>query len=357
MKHIPVLLFLSLALAACTSASKSSENDDERGVAAALPEEQNTVTVETLQPSVFYHELLSNGKLTARRYVDLHFQSAEPVEFIWVKNGDRVAAGQRLAALSMFRLQTRTAQAKDALNRAHLDLQDVLIGQGFSPTDSAAIPQGIMELARTRSGYDQARTQYRLALYEEEHATLTAPFEGVVANLFAKPFGMASPSEVFCSVIGLDGMEASFGVLESELPLISKGDAAGVSAYSDGGKTVVGHISEINPVVDDGGMVRVKASVPSGDEWFVGMNVRISVRRSLPGRLVVPKTAVVLRSGKHVVFTLNDGKAYWNYVQLGLENAGSYTITDGLAAGDRIITSGNINLAHEAPVRVVGSLE
>ena len=129
MKHIP-LLFLILTLTSCNSASKQAENEDEV-VATALPDEESEVTVRPLSRSVFYHELLSNGKLEARQYVDLHFESAEPVEFIWVKNGDRVTAGQKLAGLSMFRLHTRTAQAKDALNRAHLDLQDVLIGQGF----------------------------------------------------------------------------------------------------------------------------------------------------------------------------------------------------------------------------------
>ena len=34
------------------------------------------------------------------------------------------------------------------------------------------------------------------------------------------------------------------------------------------------------------------------------MNVRVSVKRSVGEQLVIPKTAVVLRSGKQVVFTL-----------------------------------------------------
>ena len=83
------------------------------------------------------------------------------------------------------------------------------------------------------------------------------------------------------------------------------------------------------------------------------MNVRVSVQRSLGKQLVVPKTAVVLRSGKQVVFTLVDGHAYWNYVRAGLETADSYTLLEGLKEGDGVITSGNINLAHESPVKVI----
>lgn len=83
------------------------------------------------------------------------------------------------------------------------------------------------------------------------------------------------------------------------------------------------------------------------------MNVRVSVKRSVGEQLVIPKTAVVLRSGKQVVFTLKEGKAMWNYVHTGLENMEEYTVTDGLEEGMEVITTGNVNLAHEAPVRVI----
>ena len=37
-----------------------------------------------------------------------------------------------------------------------------------------------------------------------------------------------------------------------------------------------------------------------GNKLFDGMNVRVSVKRSVGEQLVIPKTAVVLRSGKQV---------------------------------------------------------
>ena len=84
------------------------------------------------------------------------------------------------------------------------------------------------------------------------------------------------------------------------------------------------------------------------------MNVRVSAFRSVGKQWVVPKTAVVLRTGKQVVFTVVDGKAVWNYVQTGLENATEYTVTgETLKEGDPVIVTGNINLAHESPVKVI----
>lgn len=127
-----------------------------------------------------------------------------------------------------------------------------------------------------------------------------------------------------------------------------------IKPYSDAATVHEGSISEINPLVDDKGMVKVKARVNGAGKLFSGMNVRVSVHRSLGEQLVIPKSAVVLRSGKQVVFTLKDGKmAQWNYIHTALENADSYSVADGLTEGDTVIVSGNINLAHEAPVTII----
>ena len=346
------LLCIAVALLTACSGDKK-ETDAEEGVATVLPGENNEVTVQTLKRQTFDHELVSNGKVVAGVQADLRFETAGVVASIYAKNGDHVRKGQKLAELDKFRLTNKTAQAKDALDKAKLDLQDVLIGQGYPADDNSKVPADIMQLARVKSGYDQCLSQYELARYEEEHATLTAPFDGVVANLFSKPYNAANTSDVFCTIVGTEGMEADFTVLESELPLIKNGDKVIVTPYSDAASKQEGRITQINPLVDDKGMVKVKAVVNSKGKLFSGMNVRVNVHRSLGEQLVIPKSAVVLRSGKQVVFTLKDGKAQWNYVQTGLENAESYSVADGLKEGDTVIVTGNVNLAHEAPVTII----
>jgi len=195
-----VIAALLIGLTACTGEKKEAGKAEE-SVETALPEMINEVTVVTLTASDFQHELVSNGKLSAQRYVDMRFETAETIAAIHVKNGDRVSAGQTLAELATFRLTNQTTQAGDALEKATLELQDVLIGQGFALEDSLNVPPETMRLVRTKSGYNQALAQYLLALHEEENAVLKAPFDGVVANLFAKPLNVASTTEVFCSVI------------------------------------------------------------------------------------------------------------------------------------------------------------
>lgn len=347
--HYCLCLAFFLILNACSGGEKEKP---ENTVETALPEITNEVTVIPLKNIDFNHELISNGKLTARRFAELRFETAEPIAVIYVKNGERVSKGQKIAELATFRIKNKLEQARNTLEQSRLELQDVLIGQGYAPEDSAKVPADIRQLAGIKSGYKQALAQYELAKHEEERAVLRAPFDGVVANLFGKPFNTATTAEPFCVIIDPSSLEVAFSVLESELPLIKTGDKVEVIPFALGETRTTGQITEVNPLVNTDGMVQVKAAVQNNGKLYEGMNARVSIQRSLGKQLVIPKSALVLRSGKQVVFTLVDGKAYWNYVTTGLENAGYYTITEGLKEGDQVITSGNINLAHESPVLI-----
>ncbi|GHT73928.1 cation efflux system protein [Bacteroidia bacterium] len=300
----------------------------------------------------FSHELIANGTVSARNKADLKFATQENVAAIYVKNGDRVVKGQKIAMLDPFKLQNSLEQAKDNLERARLELQDVLIGQGYSLNDTAAIPKETLQLAKVKSNFAQSLIQYELAEYNYNHSVLYAPFDGVVANLFTKPYNLPDAAQPFCTIVDNRNLETDFMVLESELALIRIVDKIQVSPFALS-EFFEGRITEINPLVDKNGMVRIKAAINNAqNQLYDGMNVKIRIQRSLGKQLVIPKEALVLRTNKKVVFTLKDSKAQWVYVQTGLENSTGYVVTEGLNVGDSVIYEGNINLAHESPVRV-----
>lgn len=349
--HTLAFSLMAILCIACSSRKQESKEND--GVETALPSQPNEVTTMILKKKVFDHELVSNGKISATKYADLTFRTSEVIDEVLVKNGDRVHKGQKIAVLDMFKLKNSYEQRKTALAQTELEMKDVLIGQGYSPDNIKSVPTDVLELAMIKSGYKQNKAQYEAAEYDIKNAVLTAPFDGVVANLFEKPHNMASTSEPLCRIIAGGPMEVDMTVLESELPLVKLGDKVEVTPYASTVGICAGRVSEINPLVDTNGMVRVKVSVDGGGKLFDGMNVRVSVKRSIGEQLVVPKSAVVLRSGKQVVFALDKGKAQWVYVHTGLENMNEYVVNDGLEEGMEVIVTGNVNLAHEAPVNVI----
>jgi RND family efflux transporter MFP subunit len=341
---------LLLLFCACDGNKEKETDENAEKVSEMKDDPPVAVKVKRLEYTGFSYELISNGVIAARQKADLKFQSQETIQKIYVKNGQSVIRGQRIAELDKFKLGTAMKQAEEALERARLDLQDVLIGQGYAIADSANIPPDVLRIAKIRSNYEQSHTNYAVAKYNLDAATLYAPFAGVVANLTAKEFNQPS-GESFCTIIDNRSPEVVFNILENELPLTRLNDKVIVAPFSQPDYAVEGRITEINPMIDKNGMVRIKAAINNRDnKFYEGMNVKIRVQRLLGNRLVIPKSALVLRTNRKVVFTHTNGHANWVYVEIAQENSDSYVVTDGLQVGDEVIYEGNLNLAHESPV-------
>lgn len=344
--RISVILMIAASLAACSGKAPKETH------AAATPTGQQSVPlveVAVARTSPFAHAIVSNGKIRAGEVTQMSFTSAEPITAVNVRNGQRVARGQVLAAQDASRLLSQRESQAAQVRRAILDMHDVLIGQGYDPADTSAIPQRVRQLARVRSGLDQAEAAYRATVREIDRTRLRAPHPGVVANVDMAAGSMPSGSHPACAVINDAVMTIEFPVLENEVGYLSTGTPVEVTANGTAQKFTAA-VSEINPAVDENGRIMVKARINSPRGLIDGMSGAVTVRARPGSKLTVPKTAVVLRSGRQVAFTLADGRAQWHYVTTGAENIDSYEITSGLAEGDTVIVSGNTNLAHRSPV-------
>lgn len=358
-KIITILKLASTAALLAAAAASCSDAKDAVGMKAGRTTEPKGKTARVAEVTVaeavetgFGHELMSNGKVSGHEQAELRFDGSDVITAVYVRNGQNVRKGQKLAAMDSFGIASDLEKARTALAKAELDMKDALIGQGYDPDNMEGVPQNVLRLAKLRSGYTDAEQSIGTLTRRMERTVMTAPFDGTVADLTGKAFSRPDGSKPVMRVIG-GSKDVVFTILENELRAVRQGDGVEVVPYATG-ETYRGRISEINPVVDENGLVTVTASVASARGLYDGMNVRVSVKKDMGRQLVVPKSAVVLRTGRQVVFTLSDdgGKAIWNYVTTGLENMTQYTVTEGLKPGARVIVSGNAELAHESPVRV-----
>lgn len=146
-----------------------------------------------------------------------------------MKNGQHVGKGQKIATLDSYKLQNQLAKDRNAVASAKLEMQDVIIGQGYDPEHPESVPEDVMKLARLRSGLEQAELSEASTRRDLDDATLVAPISGIIANLSLKPHNMSSSSEPLCRIINEGNMDVEFSVLENELPMISVGDAVSVT--------------------------------------------------------------------------------------------------------------------------------
>ena len=355
MTMIPAAALLLVIAGGCRGGEENT--GDVRDGRLQYEAERNEVEVMTLERTVFTRQLISNGRLSARARSSLAFRGTGMIEQVNARNGETVRAGTVIAALDRTDKAIALKSARIAMDKAGLDLYDVLAGQGYMTRDTSSVPASVMKMARMRSGYDAALNSLHQAEYDYSGTVLTAPFTGKVADIKLGNFEQAS-SEPFCTLIDDSSFDVDFTVLESEYGFLEEGLKVKVTPFSGGSGHLYGTLTCINPTVDKNGQVAVTATVENDGTLIDGMNVKVTVEKDVPGQLVVPKSAVVIRDNLEVLFRHKDGKALWTYVHTLMSSGDSYVVVPNtdrgaeLSEGDQVIISGNLNLADGSSVEV-----
>lgn len=349
-KFFMLVAATSLCIMSCKNQKSEPEID--------IPEEEESfIYVDTLSlhKTVFNKQLVCNGKLAAIQKCDLTMPLSGILNTVNVKEGQIVTKGVVLATIDDRDKALDLESAKREMERARVELQDKLIGLGYSGLNDK-IPADLLHRAEVTSGYYSAKYRLEAANKSLADCKLVAPFSGKVANVEGKPHQRA---DKLCTLIDDSYFDVEFKILEAELTTVKVGTEVKISPFVDETVELIGNVTEINPTVDEHGLIKVNARVKNTSDLLVdGMNVKVIVENSVDGMYVVPKDAVVERDGYHVVFLYQDGKAVWTYVDILYSNLTSFAITGcekketHLNDGDIVITSGNLNLADDTTVRL-----
>lgn len=350
--HLLAAFFL---LTACSEGKE--ENKDESAIEMHQQQMSETyVDTMTLHQTAFSKQIVCNGRLRAKAKSELNFNGQGIIAEVLVREGQHVGQGDLIATLDKQDRLRELEKAEHETKRAQVELTDKLIGLGYN--DMNAIPADVMERAEVMSGYYSAKFQLQSAKKAVEECNLYAPFSGKIADLEAKRF---QKNDKVCTLIDDSGFEVEFRILEAEFSGIHIGQKVKVAPFVQDSIQYEGKVTEINPLVDDKGLVKIKAQISNTRNTLLdGMNVRIIVEENMQHMFVVPKDAVVERDGYHVIFLLEEGRAVWTYVDVAHSNISSFAITgcqqkeSTIKEGDIVITSGNLNLADGTEVIVNG---
>jgi len=143
-------------------------------------------------------------------------------------------------------------------------------------------------------------------------------------------------------------------VYERDLPLVRTGMPARIAGPAAGGRMLQGRVSFVAPDLAADtrtGTVRIELPNPGG-ALKPGMFVDVALSVRLGQRLAIPESAVLPTGERRIVFVdLGDGRLASRDVVLGARAGDWYEVVSGLAAGDRVVTSGNFLVAAESRLR------
>ena len=278
-KRIWISLTIVLLLTACRQQSQPNDSQDTKASSDTISQTVVSSHASDSTPSSAFQTM---GKVVATHYADVKFEISLPVLRMMVHNGDHVRQGQLLAEQDATRQTNAVEQHQREIEQAHLQMQDVIISQGYDPEHIDKVPQRVRHIAEVKSGLLLAQNKLAAARHELKITRVTAPFDGIVANVTAHAGQLAQVGDIACRVIAPQQMDVEFRIMETDLSRFAVGTRLRVVPVGDEHAVYEAKVTEVNPIVDEQGTVMLRAHVATPHQLFDGMHVSVLLNTPQP---------------------------------------------------------------------------
>lgn len=182
-----------------------------------------------------------------------------------------------------------------------------------------------------------------------------APFSGVVMNIGAREGERITPDKELYMIADLKQVWVMVDLYENEMPWVREGDAASLQVAAIPGRTFEGRLTRIYPYLDaKTRTVKARLEFDNADlalkpDMFG--DVAVHADRQVDA-VTVPSEAIVRTGAQEQVFVQRaPGRFEPRFVVTGVAADGQTQIVSGLAAGERVVTSGQFLIDSESKLK------
>jgi HlyD family secretion protein len=359
------------------------------GASRSLSHKGVKVRTQKVEHGALASTVTCNGKVEARRKVDLSANVPGQIVNLAVREGDTVEKRDFLLQIDRTSLQAQydssrgaldalfserdsakatLEQAKLDLDRARVSYESGLVARSDFDRAKTTIDQTTATLAASERRIEQARASLAGAQDTLTKTTIRSPIAGVVTRLAVEEGEVAvigtmnNPGTVLLTISDLSQIEAVMEVDETDIPFIKIGQTAKITIDAFPNKEFEGEVTEVgsSPIQNaasaatEGIDFEVKIRLVAPPE---GVKPGLSVSASITTAekkdvLSVPLQALVIRekesSGppkpgdkkrdEEGVFVLEGGKTKFAAIKTGINGELNIEIVSGLSGGEEIVT-------------------
>lgn len=336
----------------------SSGDGAERGGGGqdAVVERVVPVAVVEARPRDLARTVTVTGPVEPIRTVAVNAQTAGIVLRVLVEEGDRVRGGQLMAELDARETAAQLERARAILTNAEAAFERAQRLQASGLVTEA-------ELDGARSAFQIATADVELWGARLAFSRISAPVSGMVTAKHVERGSAVSTNQAMFEIADDSLLVVRVRVSELDVVHLEPGTSVTLrlDAYPDA--HIAGRIRRIFPSADAASrLVPVEVALgraPAGVEVRPGFLARAEF--ALAGRedvLAVPASAVGVSGAGPYVYVVEADTLVRRTVATGMTATGWIEVTSGLETGDRVVSSGHVNLRQGTPVRVTeGSTE
>ncbi len=304
------------------------------------------VGVQVLKPRVLENTIRTTGSLLANEAIEVRSEASGRVTMIGFKEGGTVTKGQILVRINDDDLQAQ--------------LRKTELGVQLASDDEGRKKQLLEVSGISQQAYDDSRIKLQSA--EADRANLQAliaktvikaPFNGKIGLRHVSEGGYVSPNTLITDLQQVSPIKVDFSVPERYGREIAVGK--NITFTLDGDTTLyTAEVYAVDPTVNmESRTISVRAHAPNKDGSLrPGAFAHITVELSTaPSALMIPTEALIPDIQGQKVLVMKGGKATGVRVHTGIRTDTEVQLTDGVQAGDTVITTGLLQLREGMDVK------
>jgi RND family efflux transporter MFP subunit len=329
---------------------------------------------ETVKATVVSAELIrrpsiyeSVGTVSAKTVSTISSKLMGSVEKVFVREGDRVKKGDRLAiiddrqAAAMLRqaeavlaearrAETAAGAGAELASATYTRYRNLMKDESASPQEFDEIKSRYQQaqagLAAAKQRVKQAEAALASAVVHAKDTVIQAPYDGTIRAKMVDAGDLSEPGKAMFSIENTDRYVIDLILPEQYIHDVGLSQEVMVTVSALGNKTFTGIVKEIFPAADPKSRsFLIKAELPIERELRSGMFARVSIPVGTSDLLLIPLTAVI-HSGQltGIYFVDNTQIAKFRLIRTGRTFGESIEVLSGLKEGDRYIADPPSNL-------------
>ena len=313
-----------------------------------------TVTTTEAKAATWQPELTAVASLRAANGVAVSPELQGRVAEIAFETGQKVAEGDLLLAQN-----TETEEAELARLRAQRDLAETQLKRQRKLIRQDQTSQAAVDEAAAQVETLEAQIQGERTLIAKKR--IRAPFAGVLGIRRVDQGQFVSPGQDLVTLQALQPLYADFDLPQQDLAQVREGMPVHLTVDTYPERTFTGEITAIDPEVSqETRNFAVRATLDNADKalrpgMFAQAAVQLPEKRNV---VTLPQTAVATNPYGESVFVVQpaegDGPATVTkrFVRTGERRGDQVAITQGVEAGETVVTSGQLKLREGARIQV-----
>ncbi|MFD1315902.1 efflux RND transporter periplasmic adaptor subunit [Namhaeicola litoreus] len=305
----------------------------------------------------------ASGQIEADQFSNLSTKITGYIENIYVKIGDKVTKGQLLLKINNTDIEAQRAQVKAKLLQAEANFKIAENNYNRFKKLYEQKSASTKEFEDVQAAYDIASAQVEAVKEMENevsamlnYSSITAPFSGVITDVFVKEGNMALPGNPLLGIENPNNLVATAEIPEMYLTKVNKGDQVKVRIKSN--QTLLnGKVREISrSSQNSGGQYLAKVEIPNTEEGiFSGMDVttEFPFEGTSGERITIPKSILIHKGQLSGIYTLSQSNtAVLRWLRLGKEYGDQIEVLSGLSADEAYIMEADGKLYNGVKIQI-----